>query len=245
MPQFIPSLVDPLLFTQSDGTALSLNDIRSFSDRLLADANTLLRKVLYGYSGSTSWQLDDKSFSDLGHNESGFGSHLTTPCDEELQRYYSHLETTTPQIKAAIMGTSAPDVTPDYSALASGHDQLLGMLLVFLVITGGPVPITEQELASLRIIDDEVHNRSLSIHNGSILLLSVRTNLDRSESIVVRALPQGVSQLLLDFLVLVRRPLINAIFRSGNLDKAFSLKDFLCAPANSAMHSDCANAVNG
>ncbi|KAI8868297.1 hypothetical protein GQ42DRAFT_164231 [Ramicandelaber brevisporus] len=213
LPKFIPSVLDPLLFTQLDGTGLHFSSVCSAVGRLLTDANALLRKLLYGYVCSSVLQLSGNSSSDLGRHQKGYGPHMSRRCDIELQQFYHHLESAAPQLYSNLVnGTAISTTSLDYVALTSTHHQLQKILIMLIAITAGLPLLSESELASLRIADSNGAIRSIYLHEGFVILLISNS----STSVNARVLPRAVSQLLLDFLVFSRRILMEIEYSRGN-----------------------------
>ncbi|KAI8871055.1 hypothetical protein GQ42DRAFT_8514 [Ramicandelaber brevisporus] len=233
LPQPMPRLENGRQISLSGSSSARFNAVCSAVDRMLADATALLNGVTCGYTCSAGLQLSSSTPSDLGYNVPGYGIHMSTACDEEVRQYVGHLERAAPLVHAALSDETASASSPEYRTLVDGHDSLLQLIILLLVVTGGSLSMNEAELASINVIDLD-KPRNISLFHGLAVLITTSASSSSTTATAIRVLPHPVSQLLLDFLTLVRRPLVDSLLLKGSMLQVHLLKALLCSSATSA-----------
>ncbi|KAI8871776.1 hypothetical protein GQ42DRAFT_161804 [Ramicandelaber brevisporus] len=236
-PQLLPDLSDPLTYILPSGNRVSLSDICSVVNRILTDAQTQLKQLSRDYIMSESAKLTKQTPDDYHHNAVGYGPHLTPAYMDEMTKYCAHLEAGSPIIAADLLYNSPEAVSDQFHSFVKGHDQLLKLIIALIHLTGG-VKVNESIIAGLRIMDCADGNRNLFLATGSVLIMQ------NEPAPAHYYLPQPVAQLLLNYLLLVRRPLALSFFRKGDSELAKSMTIRLCAPAGNGYHGSVSSWVN-
>ncbi|KAI8872527.1 hypothetical protein GQ42DRAFT_153523 [Ramicandelaber brevisporus] len=237
LPPFITDQMDPLLLKRADGSSLHFGAVCTAVNAILTDARSLFQQLTYNYQLSANIQLSDSTPSDMYCDYQKYGYHMSTVCGYELRQFYSHLRQTAPSLYSVIYGREATAFNSvEHNSLVTGHDRLLHLITMLLVITGGMPFMNDSDLSSLSVIEDD-EPRSIRVHNGTVVLLTTAADSENNSLVsTVRQVPRPVAQLLLDFLVFVRRPVIESMLCKNKLQHARLLKTYLCVSACSATY---------
>ncbi|KAI8872994.1 hypothetical protein GQ42DRAFT_50496 [Ramicandelaber brevisporus] len=194
-------------------------------NKMYADAAMFLKLLTREYIVSSASKLSKiATQSDLTVNIPGYGSHLSSAFDSDTQRYFKHLRECAPVLTSRLQNRSDNHSSLSYNGYVAGHDYLLNLLLVLIQVTAGK-PFTYSQLESMRITNSTTTMRNIGITTGSIAI-------GVASDPVARALPTAISQLLFEYLLLIRRPIVGSLHPDDQMWLKKRLSAFLFVTAS-------------
>lgn len=184
-----------------DGGTLSMDQLRRLGRLALAEAQSSMKRLLYGYNpGLMPDQLHDK----MSNQRQGY-SFVTEP-ENDLERAY--LELSSKACLHPVDGLMSSDVwkIDAVHRYFKEETKLLRHIMLMMYLRGGQAPRTT-EFLSIECYNGPSTSRGIYIHNGAIVYVTRHSKARRmtnQEFQVARYLPRKDSELVATYLAIVR-----------------------------------------